>query len=190
DQFLALDPTEITLDSLEKSLPEAENSTDTVAASCGTPSSTFFEGCTPSPQLLLQLLSTSLVLRRLALRLLPVEGATTARAKGARGVGVAPVVEVAGLKAVGEALGVAAVEADGVVEEAGVVETAGVVEEVGVELARVEAVADQLVALVALYSSSRASRTTPPFSSFVSGLSSVFPLRAPIPACISGALGS
>ncbi|CAI7784709.1 unnamed protein product [Closterium sp. NIES-54] len=49
----------------------------------------------------------------------------------------------------------------------GVVEVAGVVEVVGVELARVEAVADQLVALVAMYSSCPASRTTPPHSSFV-----------------------
>ncbi|CAI7894773.1 unnamed protein product [Closterium sp. NIES-53] len=39
DQFLALDPTEITLDSLEKSLLEAEKSTVAVAASRGTPRS-------------------------------------------------------------------------------------------------------------------------------------------------------
>ncbi|CAI7795348.1 unnamed protein product [Closterium sp. NIES-54] len=51
DQFLALDPTEITLDSLEKSLLEAEKSTVPVAASRGTPCSPFFEGCTPSPLL-------------------------------------------------------------------------------------------------------------------------------------------
>ncbi|CAI7822690.1 unnamed protein product [Closterium sp. NIES-54] len=67
-----------------------------------------------SPQLLLLLLSTSL-----ALRLLLVGGETTARAKGARVVGAAAVevagVVVAGVEAVVVALGVEAVETDGVV---------------------------------------------------------------------------
>ncbi|CAI7799110.1 unnamed protein product [Closterium sp. NIES-54] len=44
DQFLALDPTEITLDSLEKSLLEAEKSTVAVAASRGTPRSPSLKG--------------------------------------------------------------------------------------------------------------------------------------------------
>ncbi|CAI7888462.1 unnamed protein product [Closterium sp. NIES-53] len=51
DQILALDPTELTPDSLEKSLLEAEKSTVAVAASRGTPRSPFFEGCAPSPLL-------------------------------------------------------------------------------------------------------------------------------------------
>ncbi|CAI5952234.1 unnamed protein product [Closterium sp. NIES-64] len=152
----------------------------------------------PSPQLLL---STSLVLRRLALRLLLVEGATTVREKGARVVGVATTVGVAGVagagvEEVGAALGVAAMEVDGVVEVAGVVEAAGMVEaagvveaagaveEVRVELARVEAVVLLHVAVEALGvdSSCHASRTTPPLSSFVSGLSSVVLLGALVAA--------
>ncbi|CAI5530878.1 unnamed protein product, partial [Closterium sp. Naga37s-1] len=49
DQFLALDPIELMLASLEKYLLEAETSTVAVAASHGTPCSPFFEGCAPSP---------------------------------------------------------------------------------------------------------------------------------------------
>ncbi|CAI7899741.1 unnamed protein product [Closterium sp. NIES-54] len=49
DQFLAIDPTELTLDSLEKSLLETKKITVAVAASRGTPRPPFFEGCAPSP---------------------------------------------------------------------------------------------------------------------------------------------
>ncbi|CAI5949838.1 unnamed protein product [Closterium sp. NIES-65] len=48
DHFLALDPTELTLASLEKYLLEAETSIVTVAISRVTPRSPFFEGCAPS----------------------------------------------------------------------------------------------------------------------------------------------
>ncbi|CAI7866129.1 unnamed protein product, partial [Closterium sp. NIES-54] len=110
----------------------------------------------------LLLLSTSLVLRKLALRLLLEGGTTTARAKGVRVVGAALAVLVAGVEAVGVALEVEAMEADRVVE------AAGAVEEVVVELPRVEAMVVPLVAVEAkgVDSRCRASRKTPPLSSF------------------------
>ncbi|CAI5482191.1 unnamed protein product [Closterium sp. Yama58-4] len=49
DHFLALDPTDLTIDLLEKHLLAAETSIVAVAASRGTPRTPFFEGCSPSP---------------------------------------------------------------------------------------------------------------------------------------------
>ncbi|CAI7905325.1 unnamed protein product [Closterium sp. NIES-54] len=49
DQFLALDPTELTVDLLEKHLLAAETSAVAVGADRGTPRTPFFEGCSPSP---------------------------------------------------------------------------------------------------------------------------------------------
>ncbi|CAI7805823.1 unnamed protein product [Closterium sp. NIES-53] len=49
DQFLALDPTEFTVDLLEKHLLAAETSAVAVGAARGTPRTPFFEGCSPSP---------------------------------------------------------------------------------------------------------------------------------------------
>ncbi|CAI7798573.1 unnamed protein product [Closterium sp. NIES-54] len=77
DQFLTLDPREITLDSLEKSLLEAEKSTVAVAASCGTLRSPFFEGCNPSP--LLPSVATAA-----AVDLLSAEEVSAASAPGGR----------------------------------------------------------------------------------------------------------
>ncbi|CAI5458548.1 unnamed protein product [Closterium sp. Yama58-4] len=48
DHFLALDPTELTVDLLEKQLLTAETSAVAIAASRGTPRTPFFEGCSPS----------------------------------------------------------------------------------------------------------------------------------------------
>ncbi|CAI5938610.1 unnamed protein product [Closterium sp. NIES-65] len=50
--LLALDPTDFTVDLVEKHLLAAETSIVAVGASCGTPRTPFFEGCTPSPLLL------------------------------------------------------------------------------------------------------------------------------------------
>ncbi|CAI7886218.1 unnamed protein product [Closterium sp. NIES-54] len=47
--FLALDPTDLTVDLLEKHLLAAETSIVTVGAARGTPCTPFFEGCSPSP---------------------------------------------------------------------------------------------------------------------------------------------
>ncbi|CAI7751498.1 unnamed protein product [Closterium sp. NIES-54] len=49
DHFLALDPTELTIDLLEKHLLVAETSVVTIGAARGTPRTPFFEGCSPSP---------------------------------------------------------------------------------------------------------------------------------------------
>ncbi|CAI7885719.1 unnamed protein product, partial [Closterium sp. NIES-54] len=49
DHFLALDPTDLTVDLLEKHLLAAETSVVAVGAACGTPRTPFFEGCSPSP---------------------------------------------------------------------------------------------------------------------------------------------
>ncbi|CAI7893661.1 unnamed protein product [Closterium sp. NIES-54] len=49
DHFLALDPTDLTVDLLEKHLLAAETSIVTVGATRGTPCTPFFEGCPPSP---------------------------------------------------------------------------------------------------------------------------------------------
>ncbi|CAI7897462.1 unnamed protein product [Closterium sp. NIES-54] len=48
DHFLALDPTDLTFDLLEKHLLVAETSVVTVGAARGTPHTPFFEGCSPS----------------------------------------------------------------------------------------------------------------------------------------------
>ncbi|CAI7850195.1 unnamed protein product [Closterium sp. NIES-53] len=49
DHFLSLDPTSLTVDLLEQHLLAAETSAVAVGAAHGTPRTTFFEGCSPSP---------------------------------------------------------------------------------------------------------------------------------------------
>ncbi|CAI7903897.1 unnamed protein product [Closterium sp. NIES-54] len=49
DHFLALDPTDLTVDLLEKHLLAVETSVVAVGAARGTPRTPFFEGCSPSP---------------------------------------------------------------------------------------------------------------------------------------------
>ncbi|CAI7808055.1 unnamed protein product [Closterium sp. NIES-53] len=49
DLFLAMDPTDLTVDLLEKHLLADEASIVTVGAARGTPCTPFFEGCSPSP---------------------------------------------------------------------------------------------------------------------------------------------
>ncbi|CAI7843519.1 unnamed protein product [Closterium sp. NIES-53] len=49
DHFLALDPTDLTVDLLEKHILAAETSVVAVGAARGTPRTPFFEGCSPSP---------------------------------------------------------------------------------------------------------------------------------------------
>ncbi|CAI7839572.1 unnamed protein product, partial [Closterium sp. NIES-53] len=92
DHFLALDPTDLTVDLLEKHLLAAESSVVAVGAACGTTRTPFFEGCSPSPlahPTLVLLLLTSLVLRMSGLLLLLVGGAAAARARVAGVVAVA-----------------------------------------------------------------------------------------------------
>ncbi|CAI7833265.1 unnamed protein product, partial [Closterium sp. NIES-54] len=49
DHFLSLDPTSLTVDLLEQHLLAAETSAVAVGAARGTPRSSFFEECSPSP---------------------------------------------------------------------------------------------------------------------------------------------
>ncbi|CAI7870019.1 unnamed protein product [Closterium sp. NIES-54] len=49
DHFLALDPTDLTVDLLKQHLLVAETSVVAVGAARGTPCTPFFEGCSPSP---------------------------------------------------------------------------------------------------------------------------------------------
>ncbi|CAI7745371.1 unnamed protein product [Closterium sp. NIES-53] len=49
DHFLALDPTYLTVDRLEQHLLAGKTSVVSVGAARGTPCTTFFEGCSPSP---------------------------------------------------------------------------------------------------------------------------------------------
>ncbi|CAI7918940.1 unnamed protein product [Closterium sp. NIES-53] len=49
DHFLALDPTDLTVDLLEQHLLAAETSVVAIGAARGTPHTPFFEGCSPSP---------------------------------------------------------------------------------------------------------------------------------------------
>ncbi|CAI7743084.1 unnamed protein product [Closterium sp. NIES-54] len=138
DHFLALDPTDLSVDLLEKHLLATETSVVAVGAARGTPCTPFFEGCSPSPlppPTLLLLLLTSLVLRMSGLLLLLVGSAAAARARVARVVAVAA--------------GVMVVEAVEAVEVAQVVAAVGVVAEVGDSVAVVVAVVGVGVAVVA-----------------------------------------
>ncbi|CAI7922390.1 unnamed protein product [Closterium sp. NIES-54] len=49
DDFLPLDPTALNVDLLEQHLLAAETSVVALGATCGTPRTPFFEGCSPSP---------------------------------------------------------------------------------------------------------------------------------------------
>ncbi|CAI7787129.1 unnamed protein product [Closterium sp. NIES-54] len=87
DHFLSLCPTELTVDLLEERLAAAEKNILAVGASRGDRRTPFFEGCSHVPLLPLLpllLLSTSLALRRSALRLPLVGDAALARAREAR----------------------------------------------------------------------------------------------------------
>ncbi|CAI7897745.1 unnamed protein product [Closterium sp. NIES-53] len=140
DHFLALEPTDLTVDLLEKHLLAAETSVVALGAAHGTPRTPFFEGCSPSPlspPTLLLLLLTSLVPRTSGLLLFLVGSTATARARVARVVAVAAGVVVVAAR---EAVEVAEV-AMGVVVGVGA-SVAAVVAAVGVVVAAV--VADEV----------------------------------------------
>ncbi|CAI5968387.1 unnamed protein product [Closterium sp. NIES-65] len=142
DHFLALSPTDLTVDLPEKELLAAETSIVAVGASCGDPRTPFFEGCSPSP-LLPSIASAASVdylgAEGVGLRLLPVGGARAAGARRAR------VAEVAAGAAVVEG-----VEGAGVVAVVGVVlVVGGSVAEPGVVAAAMVGVAGVVVAVVA-----------------------------------------
>ncbi|CAI7841404.1 unnamed protein product [Closterium sp. NIES-54] len=175
-----LDPTDLTVDLLEKHLLVAETSIVVVGAARGTPRTPFFEGCSPfplAPPMLLLLLLTSLVLRMSGLLLLLAGSAAAARARVAgvvavaAGVVVVEAVEVAEVvAAVGVVAGVGALVAVAV-EAVGV----AVVGAVGVVAFEVELFRGEVLAVARGSSSSSSSIYSRPFcpSSFVSGLLSM-----------------
>ncbi|CAI7728880.1 unnamed protein product [Closterium sp. NIES-54] len=164
DLLLALDPTDLTVDLLEKHLLAVETSIDTIGASRGTPRTPFFEGCSPSP-LVPSVVSAAAVDFLYAEEFAPVSTPRgrrrSGRGKGGQVVGVAAVEAVVGaveavevaVVAVGVVVGVEAlvtavvaamVAAVGVAAAAvvaAVVAVAGVVVAVWVELFRGEALA-------------------------------------------------
>ncbi|CAI7811300.1 unnamed protein product [Closterium sp. NIES-53] len=203
DLLLALDPTDLTVDLLEKHLLAVETSIDAVGASRGTPRTPFFEGCSPSP-LVPSVASAAAVdflyAEEVALVSTPSGRRRSGRGKGGQVGGVAAVeavvgaveaVEVAvvavgvvvGVEALVTAVVVAVVAVVGVaaaaVVAAGVV-VAGVVVAVWVELFRREA-----LAVASGSSSSFRARPLRP-SSFVSGFLTVGRLGVVFTARMSG----
>ncbi|CAI5975862.1 unnamed protein product [Closterium sp. NIES-64] len=168
DHFLAVYPTTLTVDSLEKALLAAEKSIVAVGASRGDPRAPIFEGCSPSP--LLPSVASAAAADLVGLESVGAASAPSGRrrsgkGKGGKGAGGAMAAVAAGVAAavavVAEVAEVAAVEVEaGAVEaEAGVAE----VEVVGVELRSGAA----LVAVSASSSSSSSSvlATSPPLTS-------------------------
>ncbi|CAI5992373.1 unnamed protein product [Closterium sp. NIES-64] len=149
DHFLAVCPTTLTVDSLEKALLAAEKSIVAVGASRGDPRAPIFEGCSPSPLLpsVASAAAADLIgLESVGAPSAPSGDAALARARGAKervGPAVAMEVEVEAAEGVGVAVEVvagvgvlvAAVEAGvaaAVAVGAEVVEAAAVEAEAGV----------------------------------------------------------
>ncbi|CAI7810905.1 unnamed protein product [Closterium sp. NIES-54] len=139
DHFLALDPTDLIVDLLDKHLLAAKTSVVTVGAARGTPRTPFFKGCSPSP-LAPSYASAAAVdmlgIRMSGLLLILVGSAVATRARVARVVAVAA--------------GVVVVEAVEAVEVAEVVAAVGVVAGVGASVAAVVAAVGVGVAVVAV----------------------------------------
>ncbi|CAI5946471.1 unnamed protein product [Closterium sp. NIES-64] len=85
DQFLALSPTDLTVDLLEKELLAAEKSIVAVGASRGDPRTPFFEGCSPSP--LLPSIASAAAVDFLGAERVGAASAPSGRRKGGRGKG-------------------------------------------------------------------------------------------------------
>ncbi|CAI7922450.1 unnamed protein product [Closterium sp. NIES-53] len=141
DLLLALEPTDLIVDLLEKHLLAAETSIVAVGASRGTPRTPFFEGCSPSP--FVPYVASAASVDFLHAEEVGVASAPSGRrrsgsGKGARVVEVA-MVEVAVVAVGVEALVAAVVTAVGVVAAAVVAAVgavAGAVVAVGLELFR------------------------------------------------------
>ncbi|CAI7932500.1 unnamed protein product, partial [Closterium sp. NIES-54] len=85
DQFLALSPTDLTVDLLEKELLAAEKSIVAVGASRGDPRTPFFEGCSPSP--LLPSIASAAAVGYLGAEGVGAASSPSGRRKGGRGKG-------------------------------------------------------------------------------------------------------
>ncbi|CAI7903873.1 unnamed protein product [Closterium sp. NIES-54] len=85
DQFLALSPTDLTVDLLEKELLAAEKSIVAVGASRGDPRTPFFEGCSPSP--LLPSIASAAAVGYIGAEGVGAASAPSGRRKGGRGKG-------------------------------------------------------------------------------------------------------
>ncbi|CAI7891872.1 unnamed protein product, partial [Closterium sp. NIES-53] len=188
DQFLSLCPTELTVDLLEERLAAAEKSILAVGASRGDRRTPLRGVPLPpfSPLLNLLLLSTSLALRRSALRLPLVGDAALARAREA-GVVVwameAAVEEVEVVVGVVPGVGVSVAAVAAVAAVAEEVAAAEAVVEVAEEVVLVAVQPRSVEALVAASVSSSCAPVRPRlFSSFVSGTLGVGGLGVQVPA--------
>ncbi|CAI7930012.1 unnamed protein product [Closterium sp. NIES-54] len=188
DQFLSLCPTELTVDLLEERLAAAEKSILAVGASRGDRRTPLRGVPLPpfSPLLTLLLLSTSLALRRSALRLPLVGDAALARAREA-GVVVwameAAVEEVEVVVGVVPGVGVSVAAVAAVAAVAEEVAAAEAVVEVAEEVVLVAVQPRSVEALVAASVSSSCAPVRPRlFSSFVSGTLGLGGLGVQVPA--------
>ncbi|CAI5938380.1 unnamed protein product [Closterium sp. NIES-65] len=207
DHFLAVCPTTLTVDLLEKALLAAEKSIVAVGASRGDPRTPIFEGCSPSP--LLPSVASAAAADLLGLESVGAASAPSGRrrsskGKGGKGAGGAGVGVAAGLVVEVVVVVVAAVAETVVVVPAVVVEAAAVVEAAGVEAveaAAEEAVVVEEVELVEVVpssvaavvvasarsgSSSSARGTSLRLSSFVSGTLGVRGVGVLVPAPTAG----
>ncbi|CAI5941775.1 unnamed protein product [Closterium sp. NIES-65] len=180
--FVAVCPTTLTVDLLEKALLAAEKSIVAVGASRGDPRTPVFEGCSPSP--LLPFVSSAAAADLVGARALEeLAGAVEAAVEAAEGVGVVVgVVEGVGVPVAAVEAEAEAVVAEGaeaaVVAEAATVAEAAEVAEVAVELV---AVLRRGVAPVVVRTSSSSAVVSPcPLSSSVSGAAAGCPSLLPV----------
>ncbi|CAI5944505.1 unnamed protein product [Closterium sp. NIES-64] len=191
DHFLAVCPTTLTVDLLEKALLAAEKSIVAVGASRGDPRTPIFEGCSPSP--LLPSVASAAAADLLGLESVGAASAPSGRrrsskGKGGKGAVVEVVVVVAAVAETVVVVPAVVVEAAAVVEAAEVeaveaaAEEAVVVEEVELVEVVPSSVAEVVVASARNGSSSSARGTSLRLSSFVSGTLGVRGVGVLVPA--------
>ncbi|CAI5957446.1 unnamed protein product [Closterium sp. NIES-64] len=192
DHFLAVCPTTLTVDSLEKALLAAEKSIVAVGASRGDPRAPIFEGCSPSP--LLPSVASAAAADLVGLESVGAASAPSGRRRSGKGKGgkgaVAAVAAgvAAAVAVVAEVAEVAAVEVGAGAMEA----EAGVAE---VEVVRVGLRSGVALVAVSANSSSSSSSctvlaTSSPPSSSVSGTRSVSAVGVLVPAPTFSALAT
>ncbi|CAI5964283.1 unnamed protein product [Closterium sp. NIES-64] len=191
DHFLAVCPTTLTVDLLEKALLAAEKSIVAVGASRGDPRTPIFEGCSPSP--LLPSVGSAAAADLLGLELVGAASAPSGRrrsskGKGGKGAVAGVVVVVAAAAETVVVVPVVVVEAAAEVEAAEVEAVEAAAEEAvvveGVDLVGVvpSSVAAVVVASARSGSSSSTLGTSLRLSSFVSGTLGVRGVGVLVPA--------
>ncbi|CAI7736671.1 unnamed protein product [Closterium sp. NIES-53] len=190
DQFLALSPTDLTVDLLEKELLAVEKSIVAVGASRGDPRTPFFEGCSPSP--LRPSIASAAAVGYLGAEGVGATSSPSGRRKGGRGKGGRGGGGGGGGGGSGGVLSSSAFFV-ATVAVAVAVAVVGVEGAVVAVVAAVERVADVVErcsvggSAVARGSSSSVSARLPRPSNSVSGTLSVRGLGVEVPACTSSA---